>query len=146
MDAREQCRGAHLRVARNRNAKLSHCMAGNGRGIEGGPKRTSEAIDGGRLAGAVGAQQAEQLALLHREPTVLDGLEAAKPFPQPVHLQRQRRAVPLRVAGDPCAAVVVPGVWVRAGAILQEAQIRREVTAPWNMQATAMRQQLGADS
>ncbi len=43
-------------------------------------EQTADHLDGGGLAGAVGTQQAEDLALLHRQADILHGFQVAEGF------------------------------------------------------------------
>ena len=53
-----------------------------------GGERARDEIEERRLAGPVGAHDAEELALLEREADVVDGADAAERFRHPLHLEQ----------------------------------------------------------
>src|SRR5262249_34357963 len=65
------------------------------------PQRTRQHVEDRTLAGAVRADQAENLALLDRERHVVDRGEAAEAFHETIHHQHRSPSV-----------VIVPGYWL----------------------------------
>jgi hypothetical protein len=66
-----------------------------------GPVQTSDQVEHRRLAGAVGADQADDFPLGHVEADVVDGHDPAEPARHPLDRQQRHRRGTLRGASAP---------------------------------------------
>src|SRR5439155_21579931 len=75
-----------------------------------GPVETSDHVEGGRLPGAVRADQADDLTLLDVERDVVEGDDAAEPTDDVPHLeQRHRSTLSSRGGGVETREIVIVG-------------------------------------
>ena len=99
--------------------------AADERGAAGRPQQAAQHADGGGLARAVGAQEAEDLARLDAEGQVVHGDEVTEAAGKPTHVRSAAmavRAVPARAAKARLGAAVTPGE--RAQSRASSARIR----------------------
>ena len=110
----EECKGSHVAVAgralrqvaelRFRQPRvLEHVHAGDAGAAGVGLQEAGEHLHGRRLAGAVGAEKAQHLALLHAERDAIDGDDLAEPLLEVVSLDQDRHSY-LSSIGLPAAA------------------------------------------